>query len=85
MANSEEIVYDRFTKYFLKHIIAEVEAAKKKFNKEELEYIDELGIPGMTNNMFPPEQVDKTPDILTKPMALELLKRFHELINTKTL
>jgi len=85
MDSAEPVIYNRFSKYFLKYVIAKVEEEKKKFNKEELEYIDSLGFSGTTNSMFPSAEVDKTPDIQTKPMIMELFKKFYQLINAKSL
>lgn len=85
MDSAEEVIYNRFTKHFLKYVIAKVEEEKKKFNQEELAYIDSLGIEGTSNTMFPDEEVDRTPDIQTKPMIMELLKKFYQLINAKSL
>lgn len=85
MDSAEEVIYNRFTKHFLKYVIAKVEEEKKKFNQEELAYIDSLGIEGTSNTMFPDGEVDRTPDIQTKPMIMELLKKFYQLINAKSL
>ncbi|MFZ2255897.1 MAG: hypothetical protein WAW59_02270 [Patescibacteria group bacterium] len=85
MDSAEPVIYNRFSKYFLKYVIAKVEQEKKKFNKEELEYIDSLGFSGTTNSMFQDAEVDKTPDIQTKPMIMELFKKFYQLINAKSL
>lgn len=42
MDSAEEVIYNRFSKYFLKYVIEKIEEEKKKFNKDELAYIDSL-------------------------------------------
>ncbi len=85
--NAEEIVYNRFSKYFLGYIISELNSLKKNDQSDiEKNILLAAGVdPETQNSVFPLSQIGKMPDIQTRIPAMQLMKQFYELVNKKTL
>jgi hypothetical protein len=84
MENSENLAYNRFTKYLLGDIntaLGQFDAANDAENNAEL---TSLGLPTGTDG-FDADTLRKMPDIKTEIPIKKLLKNFKSIINDKTL
>jgi hypothetical protein len=81
LSSAEELIYNRYSKYFLQYITSELDKDKANFETEERAYLDSLGL-GSTPVA---DEFANTPDIQTKTMIIAILKKFHDLINKQAL
>ncbi len=85
MKNSENIVYNRFTKYLLRDIskaLADFDA--KESDPETTAMYASLGLP-LWSDSLSEDQIQKLPDIQTKNVSLSFLKNFKSIFNDKAL
>lgn len=87
MKHSEEIIYNRFSKYLLGYIVSQLNSLKKNDQSDiEKGILASLGVdPASQDSVFPLDQLAKMPDIQTRIPAMQMMKQFYELVNKKTL
>ncbi len=81
LSHAEELIYNRYSKYFLQYITDELEKDKAQFEVEERAYLESFGMGAAPIA----DEFAQTPDIHTRSMILALMKKFHDLINKQAL
>lgn len=85
MQNAENLSYNRYSKYLLEDINRVLLEYDQNSDADYYATLAELGIDTAGQNGFTDEHIASAPDIQTIPIIQGLLKKFHEIINKKTL
>jgi hypothetical protein len=85
MQNSENIAYNRFTKYLLSDISHALQSFDEQHVDSELSQLTtSFGIPSGSDTLSD-KQIQKIPDIQTREATLAFLKNFQSIFNEKSL
>lgn len=85
MKNIENLAYNRYSKYLLGDINRAILEYDRVRDEEYHQSLSELGIDMGGKNGLSQDLIDAAPDIQTMTVIQGLLKKFHEIVNKKTL